>query len=287
MQLTSCNNGSLSRIVAQAAAKSDLQRIVEASSKDNLYEDIFPAIYMVAKASHGVLGESDVKETLSKLADKGIRIESPEFQAQVVKTAFDLGGMAAGVGSMFGNALQDYRTGRDEYKVNQAKQQAQQAIQNLMTVDKDPQSQKMYQSLLTQLQAKPIPPAEAAKEMAAKSAPTTAPTAPTTPTAPTAPTTAPTAPTTAPTAPTTPTTAPTTPTTPTTPTAPEVAIQNFQKTLSTSGLPPETIKAIEGLLARKPRQPKVPKATGPGLPTAGTAPTAPNINSAFAPQAKP
>lgn len=93
MQLTPCNNkeGSMSKLVVRAAAKSDLQRIVNASSKDSLYEDVFPAIFMTVRASRDVLEDNDVRETLSKLSAKGIRIEDPEFQAQIMRLAFGEG----------------------------------------------------------------------------------------------------------------------------------------------------------------------------------------------------
>jgi hypothetical protein len=93
MQLTPCNNkaGSLSKLVVRAAAKADLQRIVNASSKDSLYEDVFPAIFMTVRASSDVLEDDDVRETLSKLSAKGIRIEDPEFQAQIMRLAFGEG----------------------------------------------------------------------------------------------------------------------------------------------------------------------------------------------------
>jgi len=171
MRIASCNNNSLDRLIRREAALGDLEKVVEAASSNNDPEDVLPALRMIVSANHDVLEEMDLKGTLSRLAAKGVKVAWAE-------------GFMGGLGGALEGIQKGWQSGAQGAKVQKAKQQAIQALQNLMQVD--PEAHKIVGNVITQLSPagaadaqqgqqqqqqnlQQIPPQQAAQELAQQS----------------------------------------------------------------------------------------------------------------------
>jgi hypothetical protein len=152
MRLTACNSrdNSLVQSLKREEAKANLAKVVEASSHGNNYEDVFPALFMVARQSKDVLSTEDVRETLSKIAAKGVHVEDQDFQAEVIVRSAGIGdwvpqplkdfgtGIAGGVGAikdMGSRFMENVSQGAKGAKAKEAMNQAVKALNNLLALD--------------------------------------------------------------------------------------------------------------------------------------------------------
>jgi len=152
MKLTACNSrdNSWSQYLKREEAKANLAKVVEASSPGNNYEDVFPALFVVARQSKDVLSTEDVRETLSKIAAKGVHVEDQDFQAEVIVRSAGIGdwipqplkdfgaGIAGGAGAikdMGSRFMEDVSKGAKGGKAKEAMDQAVKALNNLLALD--------------------------------------------------------------------------------------------------------------------------------------------------------
>ena len=181
MKLTACNSrdNSWSQYLKREEAKANLAKVVEASSHGNNYEDVFPALFMVARQSKDVLSTEDVRETLSKIAAKGVHVEDQDFQAEVIVRSAGIGdwvpqplkdfgtGIAGGVGAikdMGSRFMENVSQGAKGAKAKEAMNQAVKALNNLLALDPSsaavikPTLDKLMQQTAQQAAPQMLPP---------------------------------------------------------------------------------------------------------------------------------